>query len=252
MTSIYIIKKEPMATIKWSQVQAWLTKNPSASKSLVPFKAAEHEENVEQDGWLRTDVSPSTPLSAILLAQDAIYAATLPVNRRAILRDETTDLQEKAVLMLKGRQWPVRRTAEGISAAGIDEARSWPEQGWRAVAALREVQIIVINNDAKRMQFFPEDVRAWSPEIEVLVIDHECRYIWSKRVDNLCLWVQEKENDKWSIDWPLADGSMEELRAAAEACNESSSKLVKDVLRRRVGRAQSIKSLVAIKLSATT
>jgi hypothetical protein len=243
-----------MATITWSQVQAWLTNNPSAAKTLVPFKEAEHEEQVEQGGWLRCDVSPSTPLSAILQAQDAIYTATLPVNRRSVLRDETTDLQEKAVLMLKGRQWPVRRTAEGISAAGLEEVRSWPDQGWRALAALREVQIILVNNEAKQLRFFPEDVRTWSPEIEVLVIDHECRYIWTneKTQVNIALWVQQKEDQQWTIDWPLADGSIDELRAAAAACNESSAKLVKDILRRRVGRAQSIKALVGIKLSPTT
>ncbi len=248
------MKKEPMATITWSQVQAWLTNNPHTSKALKPFKVVEHEEKTEQGGWVRSDVSPSTPLSAILLAQDAIYSASLPVNRRSQLRDETTDLQEKAVLMLKGRQWPVRRTAEGISSCGIEETRKWPDLGWCALAALREVQIILVNNDTKQIRFFPEDVRAWSSEIDVLVIDHECRYIWAneKTNVNIGLWVQEKEDAQWTIEWPLADGSMEELRSAAAACNENSLKLVKDVLRRRVGRAQSIKALVGIKLSATT
>jgi hypothetical protein len=243
-----------MATITWSQVQAWLTKNPNVSKTLVPFKEAEHEDKSEQGGWMRSDVSPATPLSAILLAQDAIYNASLPVNRRTILRDETTDMQEKAILMLKGRQWPVRRTSEGISSCGLEESRKWPELGWCALAALREVQIILVNNDIKQVRFFPEDVRTWSSEIDVLVIDHECRYIWSneKTSVNIGLWIQQKEDMQWTIDWPLADGSMEELRAAAAACNENSLKLVKDVLRRRVGRAQSVKALVGIKLSATT
>jgi hypothetical protein len=243
-----------MATCTWSQVQTWITKNPSAAKGLSPFIVVEHEEHTESDGWTRIDVSPCTPLSAILQAQDAIYTATSVAGRRAILRDETTDLQEKAVLLLKGRGWPLRRTSEGITACGLEEVRSWPEQGWRALAALREVQIILVNQDSKTIQFFPEDVRNWSSEIECLFIDHECRYIWQKpNTDiNLGLWIQEKEDAKWSIDWPQADGSMEELRAAAAAHNESSAKLVKDVLRRRVGRAQSVKAFVAIKLSSTT
>lgn len=235
--------------LTWSSVKPWLERNPFQTAALKPYVAAQesvavHADAVDAKGWGRIPVSPATPLSAILMAQDSTYAASSANSRRAFLRDELTDLQEKSMLLLKGRQWPVRKTAEGLAAAGIEEGRAsaWPAQGWRALCALRECQIVVVNEDKKQIHFYPEDVRTWSSEIETLYIEYEARFIWdAPKGASLGLWLSEKETDGWCIEWPVAEGTMEELKASAIKLNLSlPPKCNKESLTKRVGRAESV------------
>ena len=241
-----------MSTLPWSNVQTWIQSNPHQMKTLPPFKWArdciEGSEDVsDADGWTRMSVVPATPLSAILLAQDSMYHALPEHVRRSNLRDETTELQEACARHLKGRQWPIRRTNEGLSGCGLTEGRpvDWTEIGWRALATLRECQIILINQTAQTIRFFPEDVRCWSSSNETIWIDHECRYIWSyPSKPNVKQWLHTKEQSGWTLQWPEADGTMDELRQAAQKVGEVMiGKVTKDVLMKRIGRAQSIHTL---------
>jgi len=179
------------------------------------------------------------------MAQDLLYSGLNESGRRGILRDEVTDLQEKSVLLLKGRQWPMRRTAEGLVAVGLEEVRTWPELGWSALCALRECQIVTLNEDKKLIHFFPEDVRTWSRDIPVLVMDYEVRYLHTPPAGfQLGLWLSQRETDGWSINWPLADGTMVDLKAKAESLYETiSGKVTKDQLCKRVGRAEAVRLL---------
>lgn len=244
---------EEMATLAWSTICEWTAKNPHKAKSLTPYVVTNSTvslapDHVDSDGWTRITVTPATPLSAVLMAQDVIYQASTEASHRSAIRDETTDLQEKAIIHLKGRQWPVRRTAEGIAACGVEgRASSWPAQGWRAMAALRDCQIIVVNYDKKEIGFFPEDIRGWSAGIETIWVDYECRYIWTHDNAKVGSWISKHDASGWTIDYPLADGNMDELKeASAKVGDVLSTKLNKEALRRRVGRAQSIKALGAL------
>jgi len=236
-------------SVTWPIVKSWIERNSFQTAALSPYISA-HEtiqgaRDVEEEaGWVRTPVSPATPLSAVLLSQDTVYGASLVNGRYSLLRDELTDLQEKAMIHFKSRAWPVRKTAEGLAAAGIEEGRasSWPAIGWRAICALRECQIVVINEDKKHISFYPEDVRTWSSEIEVIYVEYEARYIWTaSKGHSLSKWLSDKDFAKWTIEWPLADGTMEELKASAIKHNQNiPPKTNKESLRARVGRAESI------------
>ena len=238
-----------MSTLTWSNVKTWIQSNPHQMKSLSPFKWAHEriegpEDVSDADGWTRMTVSPATPLSAILLAQDVMYQALPEHVRWSTLRDETTELQASTANHLKGRQWPIRRTNEGITACGLEEGRAtdWTDIGWRAIATLRECQIILVNQTNQTIRFFPEDVRNWASSNETIWIDHECRYIWSyPSKPNVKQWLTVKEQVGWTLSWPEADGTMEELKQTAQKVGEQIiGKITKDVLMKRVGRAQSI------------
>jgi hypothetical protein len=240
-----------MTTLNWTQVQNWIKQNPFADKDLIPFINTKESiipdtEITDESDFTKHKVSPSTPLSAILLAQDSMYGAFNEASRRSTLRSETTDLQEKAVIHLKGRAWPVRRTAEGISACGLEEGRasSWPAIGWKALCELRECQIIVVNEDKKEIHFFPEDIRTWRSDVNTFCVEYECRFLWThpKIYETLKSWLETKEKDSWIITYPLADGTMEELKKEYATCNDSfSGKLLKENLQKRLGRFQSFK-----------
>lgn len=241
-----------MATLTWSHVRSWIESNPYKSRSLPKYISESQSvlgvQGREEDGWTKIPVSPATPLSAALLAQDTYYEASSELSRRATLRDETTDLQEKAVLLLKGRSWPMRRTAEGIGACGLEEGRAsdWSAIGWRAICALRECQIICISEEKKEISFYPEDVRNWSSTIDTFCVDSECRFLWTRADAQVCLgqWLSSRESAGWTIHWPLAEGNMEDLKAMAAKCPESfAGKMTKDVLQKKIGKSQSYQTL---------
>jgi ParB-like chromosome segregation protein Spo0J len=242
-----------MTTLTWTQVQPWLLKNPQRTKCVGPFipKNRRVEGDIEvtdADGWAKLNVVPAMPLSAVLLAQDALYQATPEHARGAILRDETTDLQEKAVLLLKGRTWPVRRTSEGIVACGTEEGRAsaWPSIGWRAICALRECQLLILNAEKKELSFFPEDVRAWSRDVDTFCVDSECRYVYTHATPHSILssWIAKYEEDGWTMTWPIMEGSMEELKALVLKLQITLvGKHNKEALQTRIGKAQSLQLL---------
>jgi hypothetical protein len=247
------MKKEPMATITWTQVQQCCKSNPFNTKSLPSFVFSKESiqgptEQVDADGWGKQPVFPATPLSAILFYQDILYQGSPEMARKSLLRDETTDLQEKAILSLKGRAWPVRKTAEGISVCGTEENHpsSWTSLGWNAICTLRECQIVILDEDKKQIQFYPEDIRNWRSDWNIFCVDRECRHIWThanpKKI--LGIWLSQKESQGWTIQWPIQTGNMEELKAAFAKTNESATgKMNKDQLQKRIGRAQSIQCL---------
>lgn len=244
-----------MTTVSWTQVQKWITQNPHASKELMPFCNSKESIAIENDiideyNLTKHKVSPATPLSVILLGQDTLYGAYNESSRRAMLRNETTDLQEKAVLHLKGRAWPVRRTAEGLSACGLEEGRasSWPALGWKALCELRECQLIIVNDEKKEVHFFPEDIRTWSYNVNTFIVEYECRFLWTHK--NVCEilkdWLDEKEKQSWTIAWPLAEGSMEELKKEyANVSDSYTGKLTKEIIQKRLGRLQSLKLITS-------
>lgn len=238
--------------IEWPTVQRWLDANPTKGLRLPLYQYAEtvtlDKDIVDADGWKSVLVSPTTPLSAILMAQDQLYASSSVGARHSLLRDETTDLQEKAVLHLKGAGWPMRKTAEGISGCGLEEERRsmWTEHGWRAICELRECQLVLFDETNKEVLFYPEDVRGWSSERETLFLDVGARSLYTPPAgQTLSKIICLKEADSWAIHWPLLDKNLkvDELKKEADKAGVASDKVTKDILRRKVGRAQTLSIL---------
>lgn len=241
----------PMSNLSWNQFQLICKQNNHRSATLVPYSVAETVKPVDdipvaETEWVKQPVSPATPLSAILLCQDALYQATPIHGRPAILRDETTDCQEKAAIHLKGRDFPARKTAEAIALAGLEEGRAstWSDLGWRTISILRECQLIVVNETKQTVKFYPEDVTTWSNEFPCYIIDFEARFIWTwkgKATASLTKWIADKETDGWTFDWPLAEGPMTELKEMAINYGLSTTKVKKELLQKQIGRSQSLK-----------
>ena len=233
-----------MSTVAWSSVNEWITKN-SFTVTLKVYHGQEQalpRDDILSENWSKRLISPATPLSAVLMMQDDIYQASPVTARPALLRDETTAMQENAALQLKGRSWPVRRTAEGLAAVGLEEERHslWTSLGFRALCFLRECQIIIVHETLKNVSFYPEDIRLWAKDVPVYIIDSSAHTVSIPPEGyNLLQWLLKQEGLGLAVYWPETEGTMEELRAAAEKLGET-TKAVKAVLQKKVGRAQSI------------
>jgi hypothetical protein len=237
-----------MATVSLETVKDWVRVNPFQHMSLKTYYGLEtatiKEDPVQSDGWVKQLITPSTPLSVVLMIQDDMYNAIPTTARYSQLRDETTDLQEKATLQLKGRAWPVRRTAEGIAAIGLEEERHslWTAIGWRALCELRECQIIIVNDALKTVVFYPEDVRLWSNDVPVYIMDSSAHiHFIPPRDFKLKRWLMKQESDGLIVEWPLYDGTMDEIKSLADKLGLAKGN--KDALRKKIGYSQSLKHL---------
>jgi len=235
----------------WSTLVGWISKNPNASKKLsLPVQTVLDEVPQESEIWTTIPVLPATPFSCILSLQDHSYLSHPEQSRASCLRDECTRLQEQATLTLRGRQWPVRKTAEGLAEVCLETRGEYSSLGLHALAVLRECQLVIIQEQKKSIRFVPEDVRAWSSEIDVLFIQEDMRgaYLPPKSFSNknLSKWLSDKEADGWTIQWPLADQALglEDVKKILIDHNESvTMKQNKEALRKRAGRAQSVRIL---------
>jgi len=239
-----------MATISFAKVKEWVSKNHSEPVKLTVIQkldtAKPSEDATNGDGWSKRLVKPTTPLSAILTLQDDMYLAIPSTARYSQLRDETTELQEKASLHLKGRGWPVRRTAEGLSGVGLEEEKhsTWTPLGWRALCILRECQIVTFDEIQKTVVFYPEDIRLWSSGRPTYIMDSTAHTILMPPAGySLLKWIQMQEVLGYLVAWPHQVGTMEEIKAAAVAAGVATVKITKDLLGAKVGQAQAIKHL---------
>jgi hypothetical protein len=240
-----------MGTVSFEKVKEWVSKNHSQPVKLSVFLGKDTvrapEDSQQSDGWSKRLITPSTPLSAVLMFQDDMYNAIPSTARHSQLRDMTTELQEKATLHLKGRGWPVRRTAEGLSAVGLEKEKHslWTPLGWRALCHLCECQIVVFNETLKTLVFYPEDVRIWSKDRPVYIMDATAHTVLiGPEGYNLLSWICKQESSGYTVEWPHQEGTLEEIKAAAVAVGEATVKITKDRLGAKVGRAQSVKALV--------
>jgi hypothetical protein len=237
--------------IEWSSVKSWIAKNPSKSKKLtLKQSTVESLPYQESNEWTTSAVVPATPLSCTLFLQDSIYPSLQVEKRESVLREECTKLQEQSITQCKGRQFPVRKTAEGLVQVSLETRGDYCPIGLKAMTFLRECQIICLNEQTKHLTFVPEDVRLWSNEKEVLIMQSDFRGVYhpptSFKPTNILEWISNKESSGWVIEYPVAEVtlSVEELKKILTTNNQSIiPKQTKDAMRKRAGRSQSINLL---------
>jgi hypothetical protein len=234
--------------ISLSQVKSWISTNKNNFKFKKRVEYVETDTVVKENGWQSQSVEPATPLSCILYLTDSLYNHVPMSGRPGILRSTCTDLESSFTTLLKGRQFPVRRTAEAIIAASTGGPDACSTLGWNALCRLYEIQIVWFDEGTKLIQFYPNAVDEWSSETPIHFMSCLANQVWvppsSWKQKNLGLWLANKENEGWRVKYNEADGTMEELRAIASKINyQLSTKVIKAELQKQLGKARAIHAL---------
>jgi hypothetical protein len=87
-----------------------------------------------------------------------------------------------------------------------------------AIAYLYEIQFVIIDEANKKIRWVPEDPRTWSASRPVWGLSLGSRAIYHNTnempVSNrLSQWLSERDNTDWKIDWPIAEGTLEAIKA---------------------------------------
>ncbi len=233
--------------ISFDLLKTWLAANKNTSKINLRINEDAIEE-VKTNGWKSQAIEPATPLSCILYLTDPMYVHIPTTSRPSILREKCTELESSFTSILKGRQFPVRRTAEAIIAASTGGSDSCSTLGWNALCRLFECQIVWFDEGTKLLQFYPSDVCEWEQEKPIYFISCLANQVWITpegwNQGELGVWLANKEADGWRVKYEEADGTMEELKELASKIGFNMSvKVNKAELQKQLGRAKAVKHL---------
>lgn len=255
-------------------IAAAIAANPNRDKILSEIQIYLHatreaddvDPEPEEEGWVRFPLCQGGPLALALMATDPLFAGGGSVAlQKNILREALTDLQAKSPGLLKGRKWPQARVSEALGSClgrGKEEklapgeeppASPWNDLCFLAICELMNLQIIRIDQEKKVIVFFPANICTWSREIPVYCMDADGKHIFgfggsSEQfkwpVNHLGGWISRMEEREWKVDWPVADGKMNELNIILEEAGLAIiGKMKKEELARKAGKVKAIKIL---------
>jgi hypothetical protein len=237
-----------------SDLTTWISKNPN-KHHLPDFHAKKTNDAIEEFFW---DGSPKYllplpgSLSCLLTFVDPVFRYASENGQRQILRETILELEERIHKELVGRKWSRRKLCELVSAELAEKKPTMNAALEEALCELYQVQKIMICNNDKKIRFFPEDLRLWKSNRKIFLSDSENMWLYEKELaslPSLLSWVQSKEEEKWTIEWPVADGKLEELRGELSAKGLVAhpripgEKVKKEDYARTLGRAQAISTL---------
>lgn len=245
-----------------AQLQSILLQNPNRTASVPPIEIRPITDTQDGDsvpstlcGFVPTLLEPPGPVALVLWKTDPEFrAATIPV-RRTILRETILKLHERIDRELKGHRWSRKKIQEQLAAQ--QSADVSPPQNTReldeALAYLYQVQLVVVDEANKKVHWVPEDPRTWSPERPVWGVALGARAVLHNTnetpvANRLSAWVSDREQDKWKIHWPVADGTLESMKAAMATLGTSIGGLRLEKPKKAdyataLGRAQAIRHL---------
>lgn len=244
-----------------SRIFSWIDQNPHKHHQLSAFasnKTIDEENSLQWDSFTKLLLEVPGCLSGLLTSVDSLYR-NAPLNtKKQILRETILELEERIHAELVGRKWSRRKLCELVSAELAEKSPTMNPALEEALCELYSVQKLMIHHRDKRIFFFPEDPRVWKSGRPLVVSDSENLYIYEPNASSFSLlpWLQTKEAEGWQIQWPMADGKLEELKTALEKRSLTAhsripgEKVKKDDYARTLGRAEAISCLLKLREEA--
>lgn len=217
------------ATLK--QITAWIQENPNRTREVPPIEIRVISDTQEGEeapatiagGLVPTPLEPPGPVSHVLWMTDPEFRAAAAQVRRSILREAIILVTEKADKELRGVKWQRKKVIEQLAAqqtAAVSPPMQTTELD-RGLAHLYNYQKLIVDEAGKKVQFVPADPRTWSREFPVWATTTGSRAVLhrageSSVVTGLAEWLEAREGEGWKIDWPEADGTLDDIRERME------------------------------------
>lgn len=201
-------------------------------------------------------LNPAKLVTAWLTITDPLMIIAGQNYVSTMVRDKSFEVQELALQKIRGN----RRLTRAKIADALSSLKPTDDET-RITAAvlyiLYNVQTICFDVDKKTLWTEPQDLRTWSSTKKTIFVDARCERVidWSESnaiVPDFKHWFDEREDEGWTIPWPNADGTFEELKVEVGNRHLSVRPLVfgdkvkKDDWARVLGKAQAIEHLFTL------
>jgi hypothetical protein len=260
--------QQPHAVLR--QLQAWVKENPNRKREVIPIEICVVSDTQEGEdapatvagGWIPTPLEPPGPLSLYLWKTDPEFRGGTPPVRRTILRDSILKITDRVEAELRSVKWQRKKVIEQVAAqqtSAVSPPMDTPQLD-TALCALFGYQKVSLDEANKKIEFFPADPRLWSTELPVWGATAGSRAILHRPGeeavgDGISLWLGRREEEGWKIDWPVADGTLEEIKKKmldhGTGVRNGLDKPKKADWAAALGRAEAIKALLRFGTSQT-
>lgn len=176
----------------------------------------EKELNTTNTLWGVTvrNITPANLITAMLMMEDPLMVLAGNGYKNTEVRDKTFQLlQESQVsIALKGnRKLSKAKIADAFGALKPTIDHTKVIAG--VLFAMRGIQTVLFNEKDKTLWTMPEDLRNWKNDKKTLWVDESCqKYLEITNELHLGKWISEREKEGWSINWPISEGSFEDIK----------------------------------------
>jgi len=231
-----------------------IAKNPFSKECLAPFtnETWQTDENLWGAG-LRV-LNPPKLVTAWLSMKDPLMLVAGAGYRATEVRDRTFDLQKEAGSIRGNRKLTKAKVGDALGAAkpNADQTKIIAA----VLYAIKHVQTVCFDQEKKTVWTVPEDLRSWTQN-PIIWIDSRFEQMldWSSldaKEMSMSSWLLAREAEGWAIDWPIADGTFEEIKERAAAmdvkprCLEPGGKVKKEDWAKALGRAEAVRHLASL------
>jgi len=231
-----------------------LEKNSFGKECVVPFTKDNDIRRLDPKeflwgGGIRT-LSPPRITTAWLIAEDPLMILAGESYRSTEVRDKTFELQKEALANLRGnRKLTKGKMSDALSSLKPNVDQTKVLAG--VLLALKKFQTVCYDIVSKKVWTMPEDLRVWSTNSKTLWVDARCDTMLEfDKEPNLGTWLAAREVEGWEIQWPVAEGSFDEIKEKmighqGPRC-EPGTKLKKEDWARTLGKIQAIENLIPV------
>jgi hypothetical protein len=209
------------------QIQSWVSNNPHRKREVIPIEISTVSDTQEGEvpvtavagGWVPTPLEPPGPLSLYLWKTDPEFRAGTPPVRRTIIRDTILHLTERVENELRSIKWSRKKVLEQLAeqqTSAVSPPMDTHELD-NALCYLYGYQKVSVDEANKKIRFFPTDPRMWSNDVPVWGATAGSRAVLHRAGEEsvghgLGIWIGEREAESWKVDWPEAEGTLEDIK----------------------------------------
>ena len=210
------------------------------------------------DCFQQIPLNPPGSLSQYLRNTDSLYEGASPALRKQIQTERVLEIQQRVESDLVGRKWSRKKIHDALGAQINSPTPPYSELVEQVLCELYQFQKVIVHRKTKSLSFCPPDLRLWTSEKTIFVGDDEgCWSYEPIKQRHFLAWLTEKEEEGWKVQWPTAEGKLEELKSEVLKRNlvahtlpgAESTKLKKEDWARTLGRCQSIETLTRLRLT---
>jgi hypothetical protein len=195
-----------------------ITKNPTAQRCVTAFSkdGAELRQLTTKETLWGATLRPLTPArltTAWLTLEDPLMMIAGGGYKASEVRDKTFELQAEAIANLRGNR-KLTKAKMGDALAALKPTEDQTKVVAAILYGLKQIQTVCFDEQGKSLWTMPEDLRAWSSSRKTMWVTKDCSHMLEfSTPPAFGYWLSKREDEGWSIPWPVAEGSLEEMKA---------------------------------------
>jgi hypothetical protein len=199
------------------QIKQVVNKNPFRDHCVPAFTKAKRENitfETKETLWNATVsiLEPAVLATAWVRMNNPILHIGQAAQAATVIRDSLFALQQEAATSLRGnRKLSKVKVADALAAVkpNTDQTKIIAQ----VLYALKRIQTVCFNEEKKEVWTVPEDLRVWSGSMKTMWVDskYERSLDWEKS-QSFGQWISNREAEAWKIEWPISDGTFEEIK----------------------------------------